>query len=69
MGGESNVFLHEILQEALEMLLSGGPQKSESHPLANYHYTGKLEVELVPSAGMLIDTAVAFLYADLRNLF
>lgn len=51
------------------MLLSGGPQKSESHPLANYHYTGKLEVELVPSAGMLIDTAVAFLYSDLRNLF
>lgn len=50
------------------MLLSGGPQKSESHPLANYHYTGKLEVELVPSAGMLIDTAVAFLYSDLRNL-
>lgn len=51
------------------MLLFGGRQKSESHPLANYHYTGKLEVELVPSAGMLIDTAVAFLYSDLRNLF
>ncbi|NXJ57891.1 ZN541 protein, partial [Spizaetus tyrannus] len=35
--------LHEArgnVMEALEMLLSGGPQKSESHPLANYHYTG-----------------------------
>ncbi|KFP49604.1 hypothetical protein N323_04355, partial [Cathartes aura] len=35
--------LHEArgnVLEALEMLLFGGPQKSESHPLANYHYTG-----------------------------
>lgn len=38
------------------MLLFGGPQKSESHPLANYHYTGKREVELVPSPGMLWQT-------------
>ncbi|NWH16537.1 ZN541 protein, partial [Grus americana] len=35
--------LHEArgnVLEALEMLLFGAPQKSESHPLANYHYAG-----------------------------
>nr|XP_013800158.1 PREDICTED: zinc finger protein 541 [Apteryx mantelli mantelli] len=35
--------LHEAqgnVLEALEMLLFGGPQKSESHPLANYRYAG-----------------------------
>ncbi|XP_010565484.1 PREDICTED: zinc finger protein 541 [Haliaeetus leucocephalus] len=50
--------LHEArgnVMEALEMLLSGGPQKSESHPLANYHYTGSdtwtpLEKELFRKA-------------------
>uniref|UniRef100_A0A663F8Q8 Zinc finger protein 541 n=1 Tax=Aquila chrysaetos chrysaetos TaxID=223781 RepID=A0A663F8Q8_AQUCH len=50
--------LHEAqgnVMEALEMLLSGGPQKSESHPLANYHYTGSdtwtpLEKELFKKA-------------------
>ncbi|XP_069726346.1 zinc finger protein 541-like [Phaenicophaeus curvirostris] len=28
------------IMEAMELLLSGGPQKSESHPLAGYHYSG-----------------------------
>lgn len=28
-------------QEALEMLLFGGRQKPDSHPLANYRYAGK----------------------------
>ncbi|KAM6372443.1 zinc finger protein 541 [Pluvialis apricaria] len=35
--------LHETqgnVLEALEMLLSGAPQRPESHPLADYHYTG-----------------------------
>ncbi|NWX43671.1 ZN541 protein, partial [Steatornis caripensis] len=35
--------LHEArgdVQEALEMMLFGVPQRSESHPLANYHYAG-----------------------------
>ncbi|XP_010220798.1 PREDICTED: zinc finger protein 541-like [Tinamus guttatus] len=35
--------LHEAqgnVLEALEMLLFGGPRKSESHPLANYRYAG-----------------------------
>ncbi|NXS44217.1 ZN541 protein, partial [Balaeniceps rex] len=35
--------LHEArgsILEALEMLLFGAPQKSESHPLANYRYAG-----------------------------
>lgn len=51
------------------MLLFGAPQKSESHPLANYRYAGKLEVELVPSPGMLTDAAIPFLYPDLKCLF
>ncbi|KAM6188848.1 zinc finger protein 541 [Sarcoramphus papa] len=50
--------LHEArgnVLEALEMLLFGGPQKSESHPLANYRYTGSdtwtpLEKELFKKA-------------------
>ncbi|KFV03038.1 hypothetical protein N339_12376, partial [Pterocles gutturalis] len=35
--------LHEArgnVLEALEMLLFGRPEKSESHPLANYRYAG-----------------------------
>ncbi|NWR76934.1 ZN541 protein, partial [Centropus unirufus] len=35
--------LHEAkgnITEAMDMLLFGGPQKSEHHPLADYHYTG-----------------------------
>ncbi|NXV88774.1 ZN541 protein, partial [Calonectris borealis] len=35
--------LHEAqgnVLEALEMLLLGAPHRSESHPLANYHYAG-----------------------------
>ncbi|KFO07036.1 Zinc finger protein 541, partial [Balearica regulorum gibbericeps] len=47
-GGGTNIefalhCLHEArgnTVEALEMMLLGMPQKSESHPLANYHYTG-----------------------------
>uniref|UniRef100_A0A8B9M145 Zinc finger protein 541 n=1 Tax=Accipiter nisus TaxID=211598 RepID=A0A8B9M145_9AVES len=62
-GGGTNIelalhCLHEAqgnVMEALEMLLSGGPQKSESHPLANYHYAGSdtwtsLEKELFKKA-------------------
>lgn len=39
-GGEAKAFFRWILQEALEMLLSGGPPTPQGHPLSDYHYTG-----------------------------